>query len=103
MGSSGSCAINRRQAAIQFDDDTIAVGVEVSRQVPHASSPLSQSCLVRANRRVSVALLVALVLTLFCPPSAQAADPNPALQEAAASLQKGDFAGAELKLRAELK
>ena len=55
------------------------------------------------------ALLIALVLGLFCLPTANAADmpgevpPRPALQDAAAALQRGDFAAAELKLRAELK
>src|SRR5260370_32097834 len=65
-------------AAVQFDDDTIGVGVDV-------------------------ALLVAMVLGLFCLPSAKAADTSPARQDAVSALQRGDFASAELKLRAELK
>jgi tetratricopeptide (TPR) repeat protein len=44
-----------------------------------------------------------IALALVCLPFAQAADPSPALQDAAATLQRGDYAGAELKLRAELK
>src|SRR6202035_1093784 len=47
-------------------------------------------------------IVLALVVGLLCLPSARAAD-GPALQDAAAALQRGDFAGAELKLRAELK
>ncbi|HXB73485.1 MAG TPA: tetratricopeptide repeat protein [Candidatus Acidoferrales bacterium] len=83
----------------------------MSRQVSHASSPLAQvwlaqAWLARVRRCVSAALRAALVSALFCGlfclPSAKAADAGPALQEAAAALQRGDFAGAELKLRAEL-
>ena len=48
-------------------------------------------------------MLVALFLGVFCLPPAKAADASPALQDAAAALQRGDFASAELKLRAALK
>jgi Flp pilus assembly protein TadD len=61
----------------------------VSRRVSHASS--------------SLALLVAIVLGFFCLPSVKPADTSPARQDAVAALQGGDFASAELKLRAELK
>lgn len=47
--------------------------------------------------------IVVIVLALVYSPFAQAADPTPALQDAAATLQRGDFAAAEVKLRAELK
>ena len=61
----------------------------MSRRVSHASS--------------SLALLVAIVLGFFCLPSVKPADTSPARQDAVAALQRGDFASAELKLRAELK
>jgi len=57
------------------------------------------------SRRVShpLCLLAPLVLALFCLPCGRGADANAALQDAAAALQRGDFPGAEQKLRDELK
>ena len=45
----------------------------------------------------------AIALALLCFPSGQAADAKTALQEAVTAFEQGDFSGAEVKLRAELK
>ena len=47
--------------------------------------------------------LLPIILALFWVPLGHPADVSPALQQAAAALQRGDFSGAEAKLRAELK